>query len=317
MMQRLAGFVLAVVAGLVVARANGGGQPAELGAVVWERSFDRGIERAKQEHKPVFLLFQEVPGCSTCVGFGKKVLSNRLLADAIENEFVPVAIFNNRGGADGEVLQRYGEPGWNNPVVRFLDPAGKDLIPRRAGLFSAGQVGARMIDALQAAQRPVPEYLEVAVEEADAQFSDRATFAMSCYWRGEACLGNVDGILSSRTGWLNGREVVEVRFHPGRVDYETLLERVSAKRCADQAFAHDPGQLEIAEKVFGQRATLVEQTMVPAEASDQKYQLGHSALRRLDLTPLQAMRVNAALAGGGDPMVWLSPRQRRELHSPR
>ena len=310
-------LLVAPIAVLAVAFscADAAEQPAELGLVEWERGFDQAVERAKRDEKPVFVLFQEVPGCSTCVGFGSTVLSNRLLVDAIENEFVPVAIFNNRGGEDGEVLRLYGEPAWNNPVVRLLDAAGKDLIPRRDGLFTAGQIGSRMIEALKAARRPVPKYLEVAVEEAGVEFSDRATFAMSCYWSGEACLGKVDGILASRTGWLDGREVVEVVFHPGRVEYGTILERASANHCADQVFAHDRRQLETAKGIFGARATLVEQSASAAKPSDQKYHLNHSALRDLDLTPLQATRVNAALAAGGDPTIWLSPRQRRELRA--
>jgi hypothetical protein len=317
MREKLIVFHLVAVVGALVAPRGAVAEAPELGIVHWERSFDRAIEQATRDDKPVFALFQEVPGCSTCVGFGKTVLSNPLLVDAIENEFVPLAIFNNRGGEDGQVLRRYGEPGWNNPVVRFLDGTGQDLIPRRDGLFAAGQIGWRMIEALKAARRPVPKYLEIAVAEAGAQFSDRATFAMSCYWSGEACLGSIDGILASRTGWLKGREVVEIQFHPGRIDYATLLQRASANRCADQVFAHDRRQLETAQRIFGERATLVEQSASEAKSSDQKYHLGHSALRDLDLTPLQAARVNAALADGSDPTSWLSPRQHRELRADR
>ena len=36
--------------------------PAELGTVKWERSYDKGLATAKKSGKPVFLLFQEVPG---------------------------------------------------------------------------------------------------------------------------------------------------------------------------------------------------------------------------------------------------------------
>jgi len=41
-------------------------QPIELGKVSWMRNFDEGILKSKKENKPIFLLFQEVPGCSTC-----------------------------------------------------------------------------------------------------------------------------------------------------------------------------------------------------------------------------------------------------------
>ena len=60
---------------------------------------------------------------------------NPLLVEAVETEFVPVAVFNNRGGRDRQVLQRFGEPAWNNPVVRFVDAEGRDLIERADGVW--------------------------------------------------------------------------------------------------------------------------------------------------------------------------------------
>lgn len=36
--------------------------PVELGKIQWLRDFDAGMARAKEEGKPVLLLFQEVPG---------------------------------------------------------------------------------------------------------------------------------------------------------------------------------------------------------------------------------------------------------------
>lgn len=37
-------------------------QPVELGAVDWEREYNQGLDRVRAEHKPMLLLFQEVPG---------------------------------------------------------------------------------------------------------------------------------------------------------------------------------------------------------------------------------------------------------------
>jgi len=95
-------------------------QPDELGTVDWIRNFDNGLAKAKKENKPIFLLFQEVPGCATCRNYGHNVLSHPLIAEAIETLFVPVAIYNNKGGSDAKVLKYYNEPTWNNPVVRIV-----------------------------------------------------------------------------------------------------------------------------------------------------------------------------------------------------
>ncbi len=133
--------------------------PRELGTVAWERSLEAGLTEAARSGRPVFLLFQEVPGCATCVGFGETVLSDPLMVEAIETEFVPVAIYNNRPGDDARVLKRFGEPPFNNPVVRFVDAEGRDLVPREPRVWSKRGIAARMGEALRAAGRPVPPYL--------------------------------------------------------------------------------------------------------------------------------------------------------------
>jgi hypothetical protein len=106
------------------------------------------------------------------------VLSHPLLVEAIENEFVPVAIHNNKPGRDAEILKRFGEKAWNNPVVRFLDAVGEDLVPRRGGVYSAAGIAARMVTALQAAKRPVPGYLRLLTVGATPTFLRKASFAM-------------------------------------------------------------------------------------------------------------------------------------------
>lgn len=104
----------------------------ELGEILWQRDFDVAHSLAAKKDLPVLLLFQEIPGCSTCVNFGQDVLSNPLLAEAIEENFVPLAIHNNKPGRDAEILARFREPSWNNPVIHFLRPDGSQLIPKLA-----------------------------------------------------------------------------------------------------------------------------------------------------------------------------------------
>lgn len=89
------------------------------------------------------------------------MLSHPLLVEAIETEFHPVVVHNNKKGRDAEILKRFGEPAWNNPVVRLLDAQGHDLIPRKGGVYSAPAMAGRMVRALQAAKRPVPAYLRL------------------------------------------------------------------------------------------------------------------------------------------------------------
>jgi len=110
------------------------------------------------------------------------VLSHALLVEAIESLFDPIVIYNNKKGEDAEILKRYKEPAWNNPAVRFLDREGKDLIPRKGGVYSVSGIARRMARALRAAGKKVPEYLRLlglpAAGSKDAKYLRKASFAM-------------------------------------------------------------------------------------------------------------------------------------------
>jgi hypothetical protein len=265
-------------------------QARELGTVAWQRDHDQALAAAKRTGKPVFLLFQEIPGCATCTGFGDDVLGHPLLAAAIEACFVPLVIRNNVEGEEGEVRKRYEEPAWNNPVVRFLDGDGKDLLPRKDGVYDAHGTALRMVAALERAVRPVPGCLRVALHES-APKTATATFQMHCFWEGEAVLGAVDGVVRTSSAWRDGAEVVEVTFRPDVLPLSKLTELAQAKSCKPVAGA--PTR--------------------PATAEDQQHALGGTPYAKLDLTPLQRTKVHAALTLGEDPRQWLTPAQVAKL----
>lgn len=124
-------------------------QAEELGKVSWFRDFDQATALSRKQKKPVFILFQEVPGCLTCRNYGKEVLSHPVIVDAIEQNFIPLAIYNNKGGKDRTVLNRYQEPSWNNPVVRIVNAKGENLIGRIAGDYSKEKVAQEIIFILE------------------------------------------------------------------------------------------------------------------------------------------------------------------------
>ena len=80
--------------------------PEELGDVNWNRSYKTAIAKAKILDKPIFILFQEVPGCATCRNYGNDLLTHPLVVEAIETHFVPLAIYNNKGGSDRDILRK-------------------------------------------------------------------------------------------------------------------------------------------------------------------------------------------------------------------
>ena len=77
----------------------------------------------------------------------------------IEGHFIPVVIYNNVRGKDAALLKEFKEPSWNYQVVRFLSAEKKDVIPRKDQVNSVSGIAGRMIEALKATKRPVPDQL--------------------------------------------------------------------------------------------------------------------------------------------------------------
>src|SRR5262245_32481090 len=105
-MARTLAFTLALMIPTGTALAS----PKELGDIKFGRDLDAALAQSKASSRPVLILFDEIPGCATCTGYGETVLKQPLLVEAAETLFIPVAIYNNLGGKDREVLDAFGEP---------------------------------------------------------------------------------------------------------------------------------------------------------------------------------------------------------------
>lgn len=281
-------------------------QPIEVGTVQWQRDLDLALASSKKSGKPVFALFQEVPGCSGCKQFGKEVLSDPLVVDAIENEFTPLLIHNNSGGKDAEILKRYNEPAWNYQVVRFLDSKGKDLIPRRDQVWTTAPLVDRMILALDQAKRPIPRYLSLLQAEHATELKS-AAFSMYCFWTGEMKLGQIEGVVTSEAGFIGAHEVTLLRYDPKTISLTKLIEAATKVDCANGVYLPSGDFKSISNKRLP-LATLSGYRAAPA--SDQKKQLSGTNVSHLNLTPAQATKLNAWLHQHPQLAVkYLSPRQ--------
>jgi len=283
--------------------------PEELGKVEWLRDFEKGLERASLEDKPVFLLFQEVPGCATCRNYGSEVLSHPLIVEAIEALFVPVAIFNNKGGKDAEVLRYYNEPSWNNPVVRIVDYGRMDIIPRVSGNYSQLGVVQAMVFALERRGRAIPAYLQLLYEEllARQQGIETTTLSMYCFWTGEKVLGQLPGVIATEAGFMDGREVVQVAYAPRAISFEEVVKAGQQSKCADRVYTHNETQKAAATAMLGQGQTGSRSAFRPGR--EPKYYLSKTHYRFVPMTPLQAARANALIGQGRPPEGVLSLRQ--------
>lgn len=289
--------------------------PVEVGSVAWKRDFKGALDDSARTGKPVLALFQEVPGCAGCQQFGREVLGKPLLVEAIETEFVPVLIYNNRRGYDAELLERYNEPAWNYQVIRFFDAKGKDIIPRKDRVWTLEPLAARMVAALEEAGREVPAYLRALATSTSNSSShlETAAFAMFCYWTGEMKLGQIPGVVSTEAGWLEGREVTRVLYQPEVITFPSLVNAAAQVECANKVYTSSKDQRDSLKKTRLEIGELSE-AYRPAPLHDQKRQLQDTPYAGLDLTPMQATKVNAwARVDPQRAMEWLSPRQLEQL----
>jgi hypothetical protein len=298
----------------------------EVGSIEWPRDFDAALASSKATGKPVFAFFQEVPGCSGCQQFGSTVMTDPTILSAIESAFVPVLIHNNKGGADAEILKRYDEPAWNYQVVRFLDGEGKDLIPRKDRVWTKDALATRMVEALTTAQHEVPAAL-IDVSKgrkpqaaAAAETSEgKAAFAMFCFWTGEMKLGQIDGVLTTEAGFLDGHEVTLVTWDRTQLDFTILVKKTAAIDCARKIYPTTQADIAAAKKA-GSKLEVVpfsENAYRRAPDSDQKKQLTGTPYAKLKLTPEQATKVNAFCRTDAKiAQAVLTPEQRAQLTSP-
>ena len=285
-------------------------QPEEAGTVAWGRDLNAALSASKQSGLPVFALFQEIPGCAGCKQFGRDVLSNPLIAEAIASAFAPLLIHNNKPGRDAEAMQRFGEPAWNYQVVRFLDGDGHDIIPRKDHVWESGPLAERMITTLEKAKRPVPAYLRLVAAENSARLR-QAVFTLDCFWTGEMELGKIHGVVTTEAGFMNSREVTLVRYDPEIIALPKLIAAAEKVRCANAV--HVP-----AAELQDARASRLQVGPISgyrtAPASDQKKQIPGTVAAGLALTGAQATKVNAWIRS--DPaqaLGWLTPLQRARV----
>jgi hypothetical protein len=266
----------------------------ELGDVAWLRDLDAGLAIAAEQSKPVLLLFQEVPGCSTCVHFGQDVLTHPLMVELIADRFVPVAIFNNRPGADAEILRRYDETSWNNPVVRFLGPDGAELLPKLADRYDAPALHEKITAVLELLGGDVPGYFRLLGRDLliENGLSKSATYTTPCFWSGETSLAQHPAVITTDAGWIDGEEVVQVHFDP----------RAAARSDLD-AYAHEEGFSAIESGGF-------------ALDGEPQFYLRKNAGRHLPLTPAQRTRINLAIPYRAPLADFLGPQQCAWLTNP-
>ncbi|HMR87631.1 MAG TPA: VPGUxxT family thioredoxin-like (seleno)protein, type 2 [Saprospiraceae bacterium] len=276
--------------------------PVELGKVRWLRDYDEALQQSKEKNLPIFILFQEVPGCANCTKFGNSIISHPLIVEAIETCFVPLCIYNNKGGKDKVILEKFNEPSWNNPVVRIINHQEKDIVKRQADFRNISKTVATIINALQSSGKEVDEYLQLLLQETSAiaeNKTDEVYFSMYCFWTGEREIAALDGVLATEAGFMHGKEVVKVTYDKDRTSIDVLADKAKNKGCADQIYAPVNTNTKL---------NVLPLAKYKKDHED-KYYLLKSPYKSIPMTELQKTKVNRAIAKGQDASLYLSPRQ--------
>lgn len=274
-------------------KTNPDNQNIELGKVSWHRNYDEALLLSKNTNKPLLLFFQEIPGCSTCVNFGRNVLTHPLMIEVIENEFIPLAIYNNKGGKDAEILRKYNEPSWNNPVAHFIDSNGNDIISKLANNYEPLSMYNKIVEVLQKTKGEIPEYVALLGQELKVNYGkvSRTVYETPCFWSGETTLAQQKSVFTTLPGFIGNREVVVVDFDEKISSLEEL-----------NNFSKEQGFF------------LIDKHSNFKVDKDPQYYLKKTNYKYLPLSKTQKTKINLAIPYKMNPEKYLSPKQLYWLH---
>ena len=133
---------------------------------------------------------------------------------------------------------------------------------------------------------------ELATNQNNSQTAS-ATFSMYWYWTGEATLGRVPGVLSSKIGHLSGSEIVEVEYDPAQTNLQEMVAALKKKNSFYSVVVEDEAEKEKAGKLV--RKDEIKANGKEPHFIESKYSLRtrHADLYYLDLTEAQAIALNS------------------------
>ena len=152
-----------------------------------------------------------------------------------------------------------------------------------------------MLLALDVSNQVAPRYLQLLAEElqAEAVGTEEATLAMYCFWTGEKEIGKIPGVVSTEAGFMGGREVVQVKYNPLVVNYESLVKQAQKASCASHVFTENGQQQKAADKVVGSNA-ISKKGNYRAD-KEPKYYLSKTHWKYVPMTKLQSVKANSLI----------------------
>jgi len=144
--------------------------------------------------------------------------------------------------------------------------------------------------------------------------TERAAFAQHCFWTGEMKFGQIEGVVRTEAGFIEGHEVTLVDYSPETISFDQLVKQGVRANCADTVYVTTPKQEKLAARTGYSRIAPLKANYRRASVSDQKKQLQGTPAAELDLTPEQATKVNAWIrTDSARALSFLTPEQRAAL----
>jgi hypothetical protein len=265
--------MLLIGSGLLVSRGLGSGPSRHAEArqflATWADTLEEG-EVLNGDGRPILVVRPDrFTACQD------EAFHHPLLREAMAEHFRTVCLRDEEGG----------------PAIVMHHADGMLMSDLSSATPSASEIARLMVAALERIGQSPPPYLQLIRMECAKGARSRAVFRAVCAWDGAAALGRVDGVLGVESGRGADDTLIEVMFDPdviSRADLAARAEMVGCRGTEMQVLADAPELMENPEPYFW---------------------LSHTDFRYLPLTPMQAMRINAALRDREDPRIWLSPRQ--------
>lgn len=294
-------------------------QHAELGYLNFQcLSMTDAIKRASDMAKPILCVHADFPGD---IHAGREIFSHPLIVEACESLFI--SVYPKEAEIERRIQPQSRLSG--KTLVRLLDRSANEVTSIISDKLTRAGLLEKMIETLEFCEQPVPTYLSILLEE-ERCFSEvgvgvkrrttdrRCAFAVDNAAVAEVEFAGLDGVIATRTGWIDRTSAVEVTFDSKRLSYGCLV-RFALKQsiCTVIYFCNNEeriaAQVEV-ERVNGSTRFQSYMGMIQPDC-DPKHALRMTPLRFVPLTDLQATRVNRLVHIGkfNEATHLLSPRQ--------
>jgi hypothetical protein len=283
--------------------------------------FHHALEDSRTTRRPVLLVQAEIPGDTEA---GREIFSHPLIVEAADSLFTTV--FNN--DEDYSCSASRSPSGKSRRTrVGFFDELGKEIGQSlSADMLTRAGIAEAMIATLERCDQPVPKYLLLLYDEERGRIKPGPFgLPVPCYHRavfgmddstllGEVEFAGLEGVISTRAGFVTRQKVVEVIYDWGRLCFGSVIHYALQRKIGDIIYyqTNDERIAALIEIERVKESSKVTEFLGNIQLdNDSKRALRRSPLRFFPLTELQATRANRLvhLGRSNEVMHLLSPRQ--------